>query len=145
MKNKGLIVGAIVLVVIVGVVAAVAMLNSNNANNNTGYQMSNTNTSSTKSSGNAVDSAKAVLTDGVAIKGFAFGPTTITVKVGTKVTWTNQDSVVHTVTADSLSSDAPDSATFEQGKSFSFTFTKAGTYNYHCATHPYMKGTVIVT
>jgi amicyanin len=66
------------------------------------------------------------------------------VKVGTKVTWTNQDSVGHDVVADTESPDAPKSDLLRKGESYSFTFNKAGTYTYYCSPHPYMKGTVIV-
>jgi plastocyanin len=75
------------------------------------------------------------------ISGFAFDPATITIKVGQAVTWTNQDSVVHTVVAsdNSWSSDS-----LETGASFSHTFDTAGTFTYICGVHPSMKGTVIV-
>jgi len=79
----------------------------------------------------------------VTIKGFAFSPAEIKVKVGTKVTWTNQDSVRHTVTADE--SEGPKSELFGKGETYSFTFTKVGTFAYHCEAHPQMHGTVTVT
>jgi len=78
----------------------------------------------------------------VKIAGFAFAPASITVKVGTTVTWTNQDSAPHTVTADDGSFTSGDLAT---GATFSQTFAKAGTYPYHCNFHSSMKGTVTVT
>ncbi len=81
----------------------------------------------------------------VEIKDYAFNPATITVKVGTKVTWTNQDSMRHDVVATNPSSDAPSSELFGRGESYSFTFNKTGTYDYYCTPHPYMKGKVIVT
>src|SRR5690606_20056165 len=84
-------------------------------------------------------------TDRVVIKDYEYGPKTITVKAGTKVTWTNQDSVEHTVTTESGAPAKIDSGTFGKGESFSFTFEKAGTYEYFCEPHPYMKGTVVVT
>lgn len=71
----------------------------------------------------------------------AYGPTTITVKAGTKVTWTNDDDVAHTVTADDGTFD---SGFFDAGRSWSFTFARPGTYAYHCLPHPWMKGTVVV-
>ena len=61
------------------------------------------------------------------------------------MTWINKDNVNHTVTADNASADAPSSDDIANGKSYSFTFKKAGTYTYHCFPHPYMHGTVIVT
>jgi plastocyanin len=56
------------------------------------------------------------------------------------VTWTNNDSIGHTVTADDGSFNSP----VDPGKTFSFTFTKAGTYTYHCSIHPTMKATIVV-
>lgn len=77
----------------------------------------------------------------VAISGFAFNPGTITIKPGTTVTWTNNDSATHTITADDGSWD---SGAVAQGKTFSHTFASAGTYPYHCAVHPSMTANVIV-
>ncbi len=76
----------------------------------------------------------------VSIMNFSFNPKSLTVKVGTKVTWTNNDSVTHTVTADNGAFDSP----VESGSTFSFTFTKPGTYAYHCSIHPSMTATIIV-
>ena len=77
----------------------------------------------------------------VTIANFAFSPTSLTVKVGTKVSWTNNDSVTHTVTADK---GAFNSGPLTPGSTFSFTFTKAGTYSYHCNIHPSMMATIVV-
>jgi plastocyanin len=76
----------------------------------------------------------------VSIMNFSFSPNSLTVKVGTKVTWTNHDSVTHTVTANQGAFNSP----VLPGNSFSFTFTKAGTYAYHCMIHPYMMATIVV-
>jgi plastocyanin len=78
----------------------------------------------------------------VEIKGFAFNPATITVPVGTTVTWTNQDAAPHTATADDKSFDT---GRLDQGQSGSVTFDMPGTYTYTCTFHPNMKGTVVVT
>ena len=83
-------------------------------------------------------------TNNVEIKGFAYGPETITVTKGTTVTWTNEDSAPHTVTT----TNAPvafDSGKMNQGEQFSQTFDTAGTYEYYCSIHPNMRGKVIVT
>jgi plastocyanin len=71
----------------------------------------------------------------------AYDPQTVTIKVGDTVTWLNQDAPQHDVVADSgeFKSDL-----FDKGQSFSFTFTKAGTYPYHCSIHPGMTGTIVV-
>jgi plastocyanin len=78
----------------------------------------------------------------IAIQSFAFAPSTLSVSTGTTVTWTNLDPFSHTTTSDST---AWDSGTLEGGASFSIEFIAAGTYAYHCAVHPSMRGTVTVT
>lgn len=65
--------------------------------------------------------------------------------MGTTGTWTNRDTMEHTVTADAKSADALDSEMLGQGESYSFTFNTPGIYPYHCVPHPYMKATVTVT
>ena len=85
----------------------------------------------------------AVASNAVTVQNYAFSPAAVTVKVGTTVTWTNQDAVGHTITVDS--GDGPTSALFARGQTFSYTFSKTGTFTYHCTPHPYMKGSVIVT
>lgn len=79
----------------------------------------------------------------ISIKGFAFSPSTISIKVGDTLTWTNQDSTSHTVTSDSGSELS--SATLSQGQTYSHTFNTAGTYSYHCTFHSGMKAKVIVS
>ena len=77
----------------------------------------------------------------VNISGFAFVPQTLTVSVGTTVTWTNNDSASHTVTSnDNLF----ESGTLAKGATFSHTFEQKGTFNYHCSIHPSMTGKIIV-
>ncbi|MHB8162895.1 MAG: cupredoxin domain-containing protein [Methanoregula sp.] len=80
----------------------------------------------------------------IAIKNFAFNPSPLTVKVGTVVTWTNQDSTPHTIVSDTGSPVQFSSDTLPDGASYSFTFNQAGTYPYHCSIHPSMKGTIVV-
>lgn len=77
----------------------------------------------------------------VEISSYSFVPATITVKVGDKVTWTNNDSVGHSATANDKSFDT---GVLAKGQSGSATFSKAGTYTYYCSIHPNMHGTVIV-
>jgi plastocyanin len=78
----------------------------------------------------------------VEIEDFAFVPGSVTIKVGTTVTWTNKDNVGHTATSDD---GVFDSGILGKGSSFSYTFTKAGTYGYFCKPHPYMVATIVVT
>src|SRR5512137_2734229 len=77
----------------------------------------------------------------VNISGFAFDPGTITIKVGDTVTWTNKDSVGHTVVADDGSWT---STKLGNGATYSHTFDTAGTFTYICSVHPTMTGTVVV-
>jgi len=89
--------------------------------------------------------AAPVAGNAVTIKNFAFAPAAITVKVGTKVTWINQDTDAHTVTSQQGSGGPLASAALSTGQSYSYTFTKPGTYAYLCTIHPFMTATVTVT
>ncbi len=75
--------------------------------------------------------------------GFAFGPATITAKVGDVVAWTNTDAVGHTATV----TDDPTCTTANLGKgqTGAIGFTAAGSYPFFCKVHPDMKGTVEVS
>ncbi|MEU6070130.1 MULTISPECIES: plastocyanin/azurin family copper-binding protein [Streptomyces] len=82
--------------------------------------------------------------DAVAIENFAFSPATLKVKAGTTVTWTNQDTDAHTVT--SAGSGGPlHSPALATHATYSYRFTKPGTYAYLCTIHPFMTATVEVT
>jgi plastocyanin len=87
-----------------------------------------------------------------------FNPSTTTMKVGTTVTWRNDEPITHTVTSGRFegvdkstglrSSQNPD-GTFNaklagKGKTFSFTFTQPGTYTYYCDIHQGMNATITV-
>ena len=77
----------------------------------------------------------------VKIDNFKFGPETLTVAVGTTVTWTNRDDIPHTV----VSTDKVfKSKLMDTDEKFSYTFTKAGTFPYFCSIHPKMTGTIVV-
>lgn len=77
----------------------------------------------------------------VAIQGFAFSESSLSVKSGTTVTWTNNDQTSHTVTADDASFD---SGNIAPGGKYTHTFNAAGTIAYHCSIHPTMKAKVVV-
>jgi plastocyanin len=98
-------------------------------------------TSTTGSSVATTSSAVAESTDKIDISNFKFVPEAVTVKAGTKVTWTNSDDAAHTATADDSSFDTGD---LNQGDSASVTFDQAGTFSYYCRFHPFMKATVEV-
>jgi len=77
----------------------------------------------------------------VKIDNFSFGPQTLTIPVGTTVTWTNRDDIPHTI----VSTDGVfKSKVRDTDETFSFTFTKAGTYTYFCSVHPKMTGKIVV-
>jgi plastocyanin len=78
----------------------------------------------------------------VSIENFAFNPADIQATVGQTITFTNGDSAPHTATLDDDSCGTPNIAT---GESDGLLFTEAGTYPFHCAIHPNMKGTITVS
>jgi len=88
----------------------------------------------------AADAAEAPV---VLIDNYQFSPNSLTVPAGATVTWINKDSEVHSVESDSTP------PTFKSGgldtdDKFTFTFTNAGTYDYHCTLHPHMTGKIVV-
>lgn len=78
----------------------------------------------------------------VNISNFSFSPQVIAIKTGDAVVWVNKDSVSHTSKSDGAI--LWDSGNIAPGGSFSHTFKAPGSYNYSCAIHPTMHGTVIV-
>ena len=79
----------------------------------------------------------------VEVSDFVFTPESVTVAVGTTVTWENvQPGSIHTSNSDD---DLWKSGSLNEGDEFSFTFDEAGTFTYFCSIHPdIMKGTVVV-
>jgi plastocyanin len=103
---------------------------------------SETTDTSAESTGSApAPSGEAARAEKVKIVEFVYGPDPVTVQVGGKVTWQNEDTAPHTATADDGSFDT---GTIEQGKIKSETFKQAGTFTYFCEIHPTMHGTVEV-
>ena len=87
-------------------------------------------------------STNPVVSDSVTIHNFAFGPQVVSVKAGATVHWANHDTEAHTVTSDT---GVFGSLVLQPGVSYSYTFTKPGTYSYHCSIHPFMTGKVVVS
>jgi len=77
----------------------------------------------------------------VKIDNFSFGPQTLTVAVGTTVTWINRDDIPHTVVSNN---GVFKSKVLDTDDKFSYTFSKAGDYQYFCSIHPKMTGKVVV-
>jgi nitrite reductase (NO-forming) len=115
----------------------------NNATTMSGNMTGNT---TSASGGNSVTISPG---SSVPSNGKFFVPDTLTVSKGTTVTWTNDDSTLHTVTSGSAESGNSgtefDSSYLAAGKTFQHQFGTAGTFDYYCTLHPYMKGKVVVT
>ncbi|SRR5258708_4801042 len=160
MKNNKLIVGVIIAILVLGV-GAFIFNKSMNGNSQSQNMPSNTNTqlqptpsvmtttTPTTPTPSAMmtttptptSSSQKMTSKSVSIQNMAFSPATLIIKVGDQVTWTNQDSIGHSATADDGSFDT---GIISQGQSGSNTFTKAGTYTYHCSVHPSMTATIVV-
>jgi plastocyanin len=89
--------------------------------------------------------AAAVAGAQISIKGFAFNPNQPSVAKGATITWSNDDGTTHTVTS---GVPGTPSGKFDQrvepGKTFSFTFSESGTYEFFCNIHNSMRGTITV-
>jgi plastocyanin len=90
---------------------------------------------------NQAQKASATSSPMVLIDQMAFSPEVMKVKAGTEVVWRNNDSSIHTVTADDGSFSSPP---MDQGGVFKKIFTKPGTYSYACEMHPFMTGKIVV-
>jgi len=77
----------------------------------------------------------------IKIDNFSFTPATLTVPVGTTITWTNSDDIPHTVVSDDKTFK---SKVLDTDEKFSYTFTKPGTYSYFCSVHPKMTAKIVV-
>jgi plastocyanin len=113
------------------------------------------------SSGSGTPSSGTDSTGGtvISLKSLMFNPQDLTVKVGTKVTWENDEPITHTVTSGTVTGldkssglrtgQKPDglfdSTLNGNGDTFSYTFTKPGTYVYYCDIHFGMNAKIIVT
>ena len=73
----------------------------------------------------------------VDIKDYAYTRPNIKIAEGTRVTWTNQDTLPHNVMQEP---DVFAGPLLAKGERYSFTFTKVGSYPYHCSPHPLYAG-----
>jgi plastocyanin len=123
-----------ILLALCAVVAlAAAGCGGSNSSSTSSASSSSTSTAAASSSGGAVT---------IKMQNIAFDPKAVTVKVGQKVTWTNEDTVDHNVT--SQSGETIKSDNFGKGATFSFTPKTAGTIKYACTIHPGMTATLTV-
>jgi len=125
---SNVLIAAIVLIVILGIGYYMAKNNSSNYATPTPTQTSSNSTVTGTQTVNIAD--------------MAFSPSTLTISVGDTVTWTNNDSVAHTVV--STDNGPLNSGNLNKSASYSYTFTQAGTYTYKCSYHPSMTGTITV-
>jgi plastocyanin len=79
----------------------------------------------------------------VTIDNFTFNPAMLTVKPGTRVTWTNRDDIPHTVTS-AARPPAFRSHPLDTGDAFEMVFDHPGRFSYFCSLHPHMQGTIVV-
>ena len=138
MKSKSTI-GIVIVLAIILVIAGTFWLGGNNFGSRSGSKPINNPPSSIQPSNTNTNTAS---NNEVTLEGFAFSPLELKIKKGSTVTWTNQDSVKHTVTSDSGSELS--SALIKKGETYSNVFNELGTFSYHCTPHPSMKAKIIV-
>ena len=90
------------------------------------------------------DEGEAVSGQQVEMKDIAYQPETIRVRTGETITWVNRDPVQHDV-VNVTEGEEPKSELFNEGQTYEWTPTEAGTVEYLCTVHPNMRGTVEVT
>ena len=142
MKRKNLLMYLMLIAALL--IIALPLAGCTGSGNTAGTTASVTTVASTTASTTAASTTAAsttAATTSVTIESFLFNPASLTIKAGETVTWTNKDSVAHTITEDK---GIFDSGSVNSGATYSFTFKTAGTFTYHCAIHPSMTGKIIV-
>jgi len=130
------------LFVAVGVIALGAVGCGSSGNNSSSKSTTTASSAAGTTTGGPNSTAATGGTDSIAIQNFKFSPDPLSVKQGAKVTVAILDAHVrHSVNADDRSFDTQ---TIDRGKSKSVTFSKAGSFAYHCDFHPFMKAMVVV-
>ncbi|MBA3757956.1 cupredoxin domain-containing protein [Candidatus Saccharibacteria bacterium] len=134
MKNR------LIMLIVVAVVVGVAAIAKNSSNSSS--DMAGMNTSSNKQSNSSEASAEP---NTVPIKNIDYTVKKLTIKKGTTVTWRNDDTAQHDVIFDDSSmSEANSPSLLSKGQKHQFTFTKVGTFKYHCTPHPFMQAEIEV-
>ena len=146
------IIGAVLIAGVAFSPLLAGQLHVANAQGNVTTMSGNMTGNATTMSGNMTGNATGVtISPGSSVpsNGKFFVPATLTVSTGTTVTWTNGDSTLHTVTSGSAESGNSgtefDSSYLAAGKTFQHQFGTAGTFDYYCTLHPWMKGEVVVS
>lgn len=136
---------AIVAVVVLAVVGGVFVYFSSAR----GTPSSGTNVNCSSSSPTNASAVQVSIYSGASSSANApgYAPDSIVLVIGQNntVTWTNHDSVHHTVTTSSAPSGASfSSGDMQSGATYTCSFTTAGTYHYYCTYHSWMVGTILV-
>jgi plastocyanin len=131
--------GLVLIIILIILIAAVAVALTHKSSPSTNNSQNNTNNNSTTANSNSQPA-----TGTINIRNMMFTPSQITVAKGGTVTWTNNDNTTHTVIDDLSNVGGPASGDIAPGSSYSFTFTKTGSFQYHCRIHPSMRGTIVV-
>lgn len=126
---------AIIVAAVVVIGGVFAITHKSDTNNNT----SQSSTNSTSSS-----ASQSPASGSIDIKNMMFTPPQISIQKGGTVTWTNNDNTTHTVIDDLTNVGGPASGDIPPGGTYSFTFNKTGSFQYHCRIHPSMRGTIVV-
>lgn len=133
------VIGLIAIALIAAAAYGVAGRNNNEDNNTNTSPPPASQTTDNQTNGDQ----QTAETNKVTINNLTFTPADISVKKGETVTWTNNDSVVHTVEFET--DDLEDSGNLQPGDTYRLAFNDEGTFNYTCGLHPQMNGTVSVT
>lgn len=132
---------AAIIVVLILVVGGAVAINHKNKDSNTNTANTSSQTSSNTTTSNSTQSTS---TGAIEIKNMMFTPPQISISKGGTVTWTNNDTTTHTVVDDLSNVGGPSSGQIAPGATYSFTFVKTGSFQYHCSIHPSMRGTIVV-
>jgi plastocyanin len=142
-------------IAILGIVAVIALGASLGSLPYALVSAQQTNSSSTTSTNSTGGNSVSIVPNASTLADKAFAPNPLNAKVGDTVTWTNKDTIFHTVTSGTGPSDTTHGKEFDsglsgptalttQGKTFSHKFMTAGEFPYFCQLHPTMVGKVVV-
>jgi amicyanin len=145
---------AVLALAVMSGTSTIVVVGSVSAQDSTEQQSSEAGSNDTANSGNSTSSTVAgtkvsIVEEASEMGDQAYDPNPVNVKAGDTVTWTNDDSQIHTVTSGTDSSDPNmekefDSSMLSQNQTFSHKFNTAGEFPYFCQLHPTMVGKVIV-
>jgi plastocyanin len=139
-RSTWIVIIILAVLVVGGAVALTRNTNDKTNSNSTSTNSTNNSTSDSSTQNTSPDAA----TGQIKIANMAFTPSQISIKKGDTVTWTNNDSVAHTVVDDLSNVGGPNSGEIAPGTTYSFTFNNTGSFQYHCSIHPSMRGTIVV-